>query len=200
LDKQGDSHKVNLSKDKGSQIFHINLQWDQPSDGNKGRGLLGRLFGGGSSEGTDLDLGCMWSDKDGNKGVIQPLGNHFGDKNVPPYILLDKDDRSGAAADGENMYFYRPEVLDRVVVFALIYEGTANFSNVNGRLTILDGLGGEILVPLNAPDTRHTFCAVAIITNNDNQFKIQKEERYFISHKECDQHYGFGFNWRPARK
>ncbi|MDR2076939.1 MAG: TerD domain-containing protein [Desulfovibrio sp.] len=199
LDKQGATHKVSLSKAGGQQIFHINLQWDQPPPGQKQGGFLGKLLGGGGG-GADLDLGCMWRDRHGNQGVIQPLGENFGSKDSPPYIFLDKDDRSGAAADGENMHIFRPDEMDTVVVFALIYEGTANFSTVNARLTISDGKGGEILVPLNTPDPRRTFCAVALITNDGTSIRFRKEELYFPGHKDCDQHYGFGFRWTAGRK
>lgn len=197
LEKQGQTHKISLSKDPGTQVFHINLQWDQPG-GQKSGGFLGKLFGGGG--GADLDLGCMWRDKNGNQGVIQPLGNSFGSQNLPPYIFLDKDDRSGAASDGENMRIFRPDQMKMVVVFALIYEGTANFSHVNARLTIKDGKGGEIQVPLNNPDPRQPFCAVALITNDGNSIQFQKEERYFPGHRECDQFYGFGFRWEAGKK
>jgi tellurite resistance protein TerA len=198
LDKQGESHKVSLDKDAGRQIFHVNLQWDQPSGQNQG-GFFGRLLGGGGG-GADLDLGCMWRDRQGNQGVIQPLGNNFGSKNSPPYIFLDKDDRSGAAVDGENMHIFRPDEMDMVVIFAMIYEGTADFSKVGARLTISDGKGGEILIPLNTPDSRRTFCAVALITNDGKSIQFRKEERYFSGHKECDQHYGFGFRWTAGKK
>ncbi|UQZ90240.1 tellurium resistance protein TerA [Deltaproteobacteria bacterium Smac51] len=199
LDKQGEKHKVNLTKDGAPQIFHINLQWDQPSGGGGGS-LLGRLLGGRSGGGADLDLGCMWRDRQGNQGVIQPLGGNFGSPTGIPFISLDKDDRSGAAADGENMHLMRPETISLVVIFAMIYEGTANFSNVNARLTIFDGKGGEILIPLNAPDPRRTFCAVASVTGDGGALNVQKEERYFTGHKECDQFYGFGFNWVRGSK
>lgn len=199
LDKQGEKHKVSLTKGGASQIFHINLQWDQPS-GSGGRGsFFGRMLSGGG-KGADLDLGCMWRDQQGNKGVIQPLGGNFGSRTAIPYIFLDKDDRSGAAADGENMHLLRPETISLVVVFAMIYEGTANFSNVNARLTIFDGKGGEILIPLNAPDPKRTFCAVAAITGDGGALNVQKEERYFTDHKECDKFYGFGFRWVRGSK
>lgn len=197
LDKRGESHKISLSKNIGSQVFHVNLQWDQPSGGNRS-GLFGKLLGGGG--GADLDLGCMWRDRHGNQGVIQPLGNSFGSQSSPPYIFLDKDDRSGASADGENMSIFRPDEMSKVVVFAMIYAGTANFSNVNARLTISDGKGGEILIPLNAPDSRRSFCAVALITNDGQSIQFQKEERYFADHIECDDHYGFGFRWQRGSK
>ena len=200
LDKQGEKHKVSLTKGGASQVFHINLQWDQVSGGGGG-GLLGRLLGGGGGGGgADLDLGCMWRDRQGNQGVIQPLGGNFGSRTAIPYIFLDKDDRSGAAADGENMHLLRPETISLVVIFAMIYEGTANFSNVNARLTIFDGKGGEIFIPLNAPDPRRTFCAVASVVGDGGSLNVQKEERYFAGHKECDQFYGFGFNWVRGSK
>jgi len=194
LDKQGEQHRVSLAKETGSQIFHINLQWDEGSSG----GFWGSLFG--SKKGVDLDLGCMWMGKNGSKGVIQPLGNNFGSRNGEPYISLDKDDRTGTSADGENMHIYRPEQMAVVLIFAMIYEGTANFRDVNGRLTITDGKGGEITVPLNTPDPSRTFCAVALITNDGKAIQIQKEERYFSGHKECDDFYGFGFRWVAGKK
>lgn len=199
LDKQGEKHKISLAKDSGPQVFHINLQWDQPSS-SQGGSFLGRLLGGGGRGGADLDLGCMWRDRQGNQGVIQPLGGNFGSRQTTPFIFLDKDDRTGAAADGENMRIHRPDTISLVVIFAMIYEGTANFSNVNARLTIFDGRGGEILIPLNTPDPRRTFCAVAAITNDGQAVEVSKEERYFPSHQECDQFYGFGFRWVNGRK
>lgn len=199
LDKQGEKHTISLEKSGSPKGFHITLQWDQPAESRGFGSLLGRLAGS-KGGGADLDLGCMWRDRSGNQGVIQPLGGNFGSRTAVPYIFLDKDDRSGAAADGENMYLLRPETISLVVIFAMIYEGTANFSNVNARLTIFDDKGGEILIPLNAPDSRRTFCAVASITYNGSDIQFQKDERYFVSHKECDQFYGFGFNWVKGRK
>lgn len=52
--------------------------------------------------GHDLDLACMYRLKDGRQGVIQALGNSFGVADQPPYIKLDKDDRSGASANGRK--------------------------------------------------------------------------------------------------
>ncbi len=194
LEKRGAAQAVNLRKGGGNQPIHINLNWDQPA---AKRGFLGALSSSGS---VDLDLGCMFRLSDGQKGVIQPLGGNFGSRSQPPYIHLDKDDRSGAATDGENMFIFRPDLIDQVMVFAMIYEGTANFSTVNGRLKIKDDAGSEILIPLNAPDSRKQFCAVAMIKKEGNSIKIVKEERYFPGHQECDEAYGFGFRWVAGQK
>ncbi|MDR2523787.1 MAG: TerD family protein [Synergistaceae bacterium] len=186
LEKRGAAQKVNLTKQ--GQTVHINLQWDEPKGG---------FFG---SSAVDLDLGCMYRLKNGDRGVIQPLGGNFGSQNGSPYIFLDKDDRSGAAADGENMYVFRPEEIELMVIFALIYEGTAEFTAVNGRVTIEHKGNFEILVPLNNPEGGKRFCAAARIEPDENSIRITKDELYFAGHVDCDRHYGFGFQWKAGRK
>lgn len=135
----------------------------------------------------------------GDKGVIQPLGGKFGSRDAPPFIYLDKDDRTGAASDGENLYILRPDLIDMVMIFALIYEGTASFANVNGRLTIKDGRQ-EIFIPLNNPDPRYTFCSICLIQKRGQTVEITKEERYVTDHEEADGHYRFGFRWVAGSK
>ncbi len=194
LDKPGVVHKVLLDKGK-EQYFHINLQWDSIEAKRSGFNLF---FG--NKSGADLDLGCFWRSKDGDMGVIQPLGESFGSKTSPPYIYLDKDDRTGMALDGENMHIYRPEFLEQVVIFALIYDGTANFEDVNARINIIDTKGNEIFIPLSQRNVGDIFCVVALITNDGQSINFQKEERYFSGHKECDEFYGYGFQWRSSHK
>ncbi|MDR1471699.1 MAG: TerD family protein [Synergistaceae bacterium] len=196
LEKRGESKRIDLSKRDSPAPVHINLQWDEAEGGK--RGLWGRLSGRASA--VDLDLGCMYRMKNGDCGVVQPLGDSFGSKSSAPYIFLDKDDRTGAASDGENMYVYRPDDIDLMVIFAMIYEGTAEFSSVNGRVTLRDGRDFEIVVPLNNPDGGHRFCAVARVERDGNGVRITKDEMYFAGHRECDSHYGFGFNWKVCRK
>ncbi|MEI6208394.1 MAG: TerD family protein [Desulfuromonadales bacterium] len=191
LDKRGSSQSVNLKKSGGTQRIHVNLNWDQP----KAKGFFSL-----SSNTVDLDLGCMYRMTDGTIGVIQPLGNSFGSKSQSPYIYLDKDDRTGSSSDGENLYILRPDMINLVVIFAMIYEGSANFSTVNGRLTIVDDGGLEICIPLNAPDSKNTFCAIAKVEKVNDSINIIKEEKYFPSHKECDNNYGFGFRWVAGQK
>ncbi len=190
LEKRGQSQKLSLKK-KGDNVIHINLNWDQ----QKKRSWFG---GGGGS--ADLDLGCFYEMVNGDRGVIQPLGGNFGNRYGSPWIELDKDDRSGAATDGENMRFYKPEMVKRVVIFAMIYEGSQNFTQVNGRVTVKDTNGTEITVHCDAPDPRLTFCAVCTITGSGGDISITKEERYFRHHLDCDNHFGFGFRWTAGRK
>ncbi|GGS37304.1 TerD family protein [Deinococcus knuensis] len=186
LEKPGQTARISLRKGGGSDPIRVNLNW------NKGGGFLrGR---------TDLDLGCMYVMNDGERGVIQALGNRFGSDRFEPFILLDKDDRTGAASDGENLTIHRPDLIHTVLIFAFIYEGTSDFTRVGGRLTMKDPRGNEISVNLSNPDMRRTFCAIAQIENHGGEIQITKEERYFTGHKDCDEHYGFGFQWSAGSK
>jgi tellurite resistance protein TerA len=196
LNKRGASAPVNLKKGGGAQPIHVNLKWDQPI---RKKGFLASLIS--SPDSADLDLGCMYRLTTGESGVIQALGNSFGSKTHPPFIFLDKDDRSGAAADGENMYIIRPDLVDLIVVFALIYEGSVDFTMVNARVIFRDETGSEIFIPINSPDPGLPFCVTTSIRrDNDASIRISKEERFFRGHKECDDAYGFGFRWVAGHK
>ncbi|MBL8618026.1 MAG: TerD family protein [Deltaproteobacteria bacterium] len=194
LEKRGQSQPISLKKGGGLQKFHVNLNWDAPK---KKGGFFG-IFSDNTP--PDLDLGCMFALSDGSAGVIQPLGNRFGSRTEPPFIYLDKDDRSGAATDGENLYILRPDLIDKVMLFALLYEGATKFSDVNARLTIKEESGQEVLIKLDNPDPGLRFCAIGTLIRKGDRIEIAKEERYYPSHKQADEHFGFGFNWVAGRK
>ena len=192
LDKKGEKTAISLQKGGGVQPIRVNLNWEAPA--KKG------FFAGLTQGAPDLDLGCMFRLKSGEAGVIQPLGNYFGSQNSAPFIFLDKDDRSGAARDGENLTIFRPDQIDLVMIFALIYQGASDFTSVNGRLTLKDQNGNEILVRLGAPEGGLRFCAVATIRAVGGHVEITKEEQYFKGHPEADARFGFGFNWKAGSK
>ena len=192
LDKKGEKTAISLNKGGGVQPIHVNLNWEAPQK----KGFLATLTG----TAPDLDLGCMFRLKNGQAGVIQPLGNYFGSQNSAPFIYLDKDDRTGAAQDGENLTIFRPDQIDTVMIFALIYQGAADFTSVNGRVTMKDQNGNEILIRLNAPERGLGFCSVATIRAVGGQIEFVKEELYFKGHMEADRHFGFGFNWKAGSK
>lgn len=198
LDKKGEQRTISLDKGAQIQTIHANLNWNAPAAPAK-KGFFASLLGGGASQ-PDLDLGCMYRLKNGELGVIQPLGGNFGAKAAGPFIFLDKDDRSGAAADGENLYFYRPQDVDLAVVFAMIYDGASDFSVVGGRLTLRDAAGGETLINLTSPEQGAGFCVVASIRAAGDGVVVTKEERYFDGHPEADKAFGFGFQWEAGSK
>lgn len=195
LQDRGDRGIISLQKTKRKQPIHINLNWDIILHGFEDLLVAAKI---------DLDLGCMYEMQDGSKGVIQALGRTFGSAEEFPYIYLDHDDRSGNSKNGENLYILRPDLIKRVLIYAYVYEGILTFQDVNGRLSIKDGQGQEIYLELTQPDPRLAFCAIAIIENeNDgisNEISVIKEVLYFSDQEEIDEHYEFGFRWRPNKK
>lgn len=192
LARRGASHGFPLRG--GEQPLVVHLDWVRPT---RQAGLLGFLRGLGDASAVDLDLGCMVRLRDGRKSVVQALGDRFGARASPPYITLDADDRGGGA--GETLRIHRPDLVDLAVVFAMIYEGTETFTAAGARLTVR-AEGAEVLVPLDAPDPRNTFCAALLLRPEGAALRVTREERYFYGHKECDERYGFGFRWVAGDK
>ncbi len=198
LKKNGDSHNIDLNKSSDSPqlMIHVNLNWNRQQ--NNIGGLFKNILGGNKE--PDLDLGCMYQMVDGQKGVIQPLGNSFGSKNSSPYIFLDKDDRTGAAANGENIYIFRPDLIKRIMFFAFIYQGTPDFKSVHGRIFFKISNGEEVFLELNNPDSNRRFCAAAMIKTIKSEVIITKEEKYFLGHEEASKNYRFGIDWTAGAK
>ncbi len=191
LTKRGDSHTIDLTKKSGEIL--VNLKWNSAVEK---KGIFSFL-----SKGTlDLDLGCMYRLKDGSQGVIQALGDLFGSISFPPYISLDKDDRTGQSSDGENLRLTKLEGLDFVVVFAFIYAGAPNWDSAQGIVTVKQQGGGDIVIHLDNPDKGKIMCGLVKIQNIDNQLVVTKLERYYAGHKELDKDFGFGFSWTAGRK
>ncbi|WP_256761680.1 TerD family protein [Cohnella sp. WQ 127256] len=186
---------INLQKKSGSlgEIL-VNLNWNRKKTG-------GGLFK--AATGIDLDLGCLFEMKDGSKGGVQALGNAFGDINRPPYISLDGDDRTGALAGGENLRINGTKVADieRIVIFAFIYEGVTNWSQADGVVTIKQSGGPDIEVKMDEYNNSKRLCAIAMIKNVNNQtFSIERLVQFFNDQRELDQAYNWGLTWTKGRK
>lgn len=140
---------------------------------------------------------------DGSKGVIQALGNSFGALNTPPYIHLDGDDRTGSAQGGENMHvnFERPELIKRVLIFAMIYEGAPNWAAVDGVVTLTQPSGPEIEVRLDSPNNGARICAIAMLQSTGQGVTVQRLVEYVNgSQSDLDRQYGWGMQWQAGRK
>jgi tellurite resistance protein TerA len=182
----------------GGQL-RVNLQWT--SGAQQSKGLFGRLRGGG---GIDLDLACLWEFSDGSKGVVQALGNAFqAPYRGAPIIRLDGDDRSGAAAGGENMFIDLSRVAEirRILVFTFIYEGVPNWASADGVVTLHPASGPEIEVRLDEPDPSSPTCVIAMLENQGGDLVVRREVRYIRGGQaDVDAAYGWGMEWAAGRK
>ena len=200
LTKKGQS--INLEKKTGKiGRITVNLNWNQQARKPSG-GFLSSLFGGKNS-GIDLDLGCLFELKNGDKGCVQALGNSFGSYQDRPYIELDGDDRTGSISNGENLRINGDflKEIKRIVVFSFIYQGVANWAEADGAVTLSYEGGQDIVVRLDEHRANMGMCAIAMIENvNDETFKVERLVEYFKGHEAMDRAYGWGMNWTPGRK
>ncbi|MEG2731671.1 TerD family protein, partial [Brevundimonas sp.] len=130
-----DKAKPTVNLEKRGESFgelSINLNWSSAAQ------KRGGLFGGGRSTAIDLDLGCLYELQDGYKGIVQALGNTFGDLEFEPYIALSGDDRTGAVSAGETIRVNGKKwsQIKRIALFCYIYDGAPNWQATDGVVTI----------------------------------------------------------------
>ena len=194
LEKKGSS----ISLEKKSQGFGeivINLNWHQ---GGGGKGFFGRL----TSRKVDLDLGCLFKLRDGRAGAVQALGNSFGSLQQPPYIQLMGDDRTGASAAGEFLHINGRhwDELERIVTFALIYEGAPNWAETDAVVTIQTPDQPTLEIRLDSHRNDQRMCALVLLENQGGNIKVTKLVEYFQDHRYLDQAYHFGLRWVAGSK
>ena len=193
LTKRGQT--VSLTKGAGSAPVRINLNWNQQQAG--GGGLFKKRSGG-----IDLDLGCLYELSDGSKGAVQAVGARFGSLTSPPYVQLDKDDRSGTSTDGENLLVsgaHSAQIV-RLAVFAFIYEGVPNWSKAGGVVTIHPPQGAPVTIELDETRDGMIMCAICTVRGGRDGFSVEREVQYVGGHRELDQLFGWGLSWTRGSK
>lgn len=207
LEKQGDSHRIDLSKT--SQEIEINLNWSQ---GQKSGGFFSSLFGGNKE--IDLDLGCYFELKNGDASVIDGLQfskgrggsrdrlTRQGCYTQAPWVWHCGDDRGGSSQSGENILVNPRGVQDlkRIIVYCFIYEGAAKWMETDAVVTVKVPGQADVVVEMGKQSSNKTFCAIASIEFDGSQMSVRKEVTFHNGHKECDQYYGWGFNWGAGSK
>lgn len=198
--------KVSLTKQgSGSGVLRVNLNWTAKPAAPPGGGFLKRIAAG-AAPATDLDLGCLYEFTDGTKGVVQALGNAFtagGSFSPKPVIWLDGDDRSGAVSGGENLHvdLAQSKNIRRILVFAQIYQGAANWAAAAGVVTLFPTDGPQVEIQLDEHDPQSRLCAVAMFENEDGELSVRREVKYIQgSQRTLDEQYGWGMQWTAGRK
>ena len=194
LEKKGSSISLE-KKGQGFGEIVINLNWHQ---GGGGKGFFSRL----TSRKIDLDLGCLFKLRDGRAGAVQALGDSFGSLQQPPYLQLMGDDRSGASAAGEFLHINgrQWDQLERVVVFAFIYEGVPNWAETDAVVTIQTPDQPTLEIRLDSHRNDQRMCALALLENQGGNLKVTKLVEYFQDHRYLDQAYHFGLRWVAGSK
>jgi tellurite resistance protein TerA len=189
-----DKAKPTVSLEKRGSSFgeiRINLNW---SRGKRG------LLGGGNA--IDLDVGGLYELRDGVKGVVQALGDRFGNYDFEPFIALSGDDRSGDNAAGETIRINGGSwsEIKRIAIFAYIYEGAPNWAATDGVVTITAPDQPPIEVRMTEGRNDRGFCGIALVENDRGALKITRLVEYFKHHAEYDRRLGWGMRWAAGSK
>jgi len=189
---------VSLAKTSGGTL-RVNLNWNaRPTES---RGFFRK-----AEPTLDLDLGCLYEFVDGSKGVVQALGNAFtasDSQTRTPIIRLDGDDRSGAVSGGENLLIDLAHAarIKRILVFALIYQGAANWAAAQGVATIYPAGGQPITINLDEPRDGARICAIGMLTSQGGNLSVQREVKYIDGGQRLlDETYSWGMKWTAGRK
>ncbi|MCF3125364.1 MULTISPECIES: TerD family protein [Streptomyces] len=151
---------------------------------------------------VDLDLGCLYELADGDKGVVQPLGNFFGSLNSPPYVKGSGDDRFGSGS-GETLYINldHREAIKRLLVFVYIYDQTPAFDRTHAKVTLYPSNGPRIEIDLDERQPQARSCAVVSIENVKGELTVRREVKFVYGFQaELDRLYGWGLQWGRGYK
>lgn len=207
LEKSGDKHRINLEKSNGRTLtgeIVINLDW------SKG-GFFKQMFGGA----IDLDLGCFYELRDGQKMLIDGLQfshGRGGDRHSStrqgcydrsPYIWHQGDDRGTGSSSGETILVNPAGVNDikRIIVYTFIYEGVAKWSETNAVVKVKVPGCEEVQVLMGQQNSNKKFCVIAELDfDGNNSITVKKLVTFHDGHSDCDRTYGWGFNYSPGSK
>ena len=142
LGTKGDSHVVKIKKKGSANDITVNLNWQTTAD---------------------LDLGCFYELKNGQKSVIDGLqfshGNGGSRDTVSPqgcysqapWIWHMGDDRSGSEMSNGEFILLNPEGyshIKRLTIYAFIYEGVANWTQTDAKIVVNVPGNPEIIVEM----------------------------------------------------
>ncbi|HBD04058.1 MAG TPA: tellurium resistance protein TerA, partial [Psychrobacter sp.] len=179
---------INLKKRDDFGKISVNLDWNQRPESNKSapkKGLLGDLFKQHQSSGIDLDVGAMIHLKNGEKTLIQALGNRFGSLQSAPYVCLRADDRTGQVSGGEWLDINGKQwsQIEEVFIFAFIYEGAPNWEKTDGVVTIHVPDQSPIETRLTEGASNLPMCAIARLVNQQGSINVERINQYFKGHQ-----------------
>ena len=197
----------------GSGTLRVNLRWNQSEDPRRGAGRVlrrrldpGPQQGAGSGPKIDLDLGCLYQFTDGQRGVVQAAGTRHGDFARPPYVRLDRDDRTGSST-GENLFINMDHGahFQRLLIFVLLAGGSDDLTKVGAAVTLYPTSGPALELRLEGPTTsgggsgKAKSCAAVVIQRTGTEFMLKTEAKFFPGFQsEIDKAYGWGLHWAPG--
>ncbi|MFI0448505.1 TerD family protein [Actinomadura sp. 6N118] len=198
------SPSVSLTKQGAtSGNMRVNLNWTAREGVATGR--FGKRRRGYD---LDLDLCCLWELMDGRKGIIHAVGD-FGALDRPPFIQLDKDDRTGSVETGENLTINLDHTAQfkRILVFAEIYEGADDFRGLDAIATLFPVGSPPIEMRMDDCHDASRDAVLALIENVNGELVVHRQGRFVLpppgrprwGKMSVDQAYNWNLEWVASR-
>jgi tellurite resistance protein TerA len=87
------------------------------------------------------------------------------------------------------------------MVFALIYEGVANWAAADGVVTLYPANGPQVEVRLDESRNGARICGIAMLESTGGDLSVRREVNYIDgSQSHLDHAYGWGMRWSAGRK
>jgi len=198
LSRNGQAAQLHVAT-KGSAEILVNLNWNHRS--KSARSLSGGLQQSTAS-GIDLDLACFYELSDGDRGAVQALSRLSGSFDCRPFIMHCGDDRAGSWPQGENLRINGARATDirRVLIYAYIYHGAANWSQADAVISVKQAGAPDIIIRLDEFEDGLSTCAVAAFENSGSSFRMERLVRYFPDQRSLDEALEWGFRWTRGAK
>ena len=205
ISNSGESFSIGAPED-GFPDIDINLAWDEDAlktEQNK-TGFFGNLFKKAKqSQTVDLDLGCMYELQNGQRGALQAFGELYGAYDVPPFIHHTGDSRTGKNTEEMEKLIINGSKwneIKRVLIYAYIYKGTADWSKIRPEIDITIPSKEPIAFTLTAHNDELDVCAIALLENIRGSIKFTNQSEHFPGHPAMSRAYGFGLRWEDGEK
>ena len=175
---------VNLSKKDNFGQIRINLRWEQAT----------------STLPIDLDIGAFIRLKNKSKWGVEALSRAFGHDDKPPFVTLQRDERSGNNRDGEWLFVNGSQWqnIDEILIYSFIYDGTANWQGTNASVTIYIPDQTPIVSRLTDEATNKSVGVIARLVNVGGDIKVERVDKFFRDRMDVDKAYGWGFDWHKT--
>lgn len=202
LSKPGEISVVN-PPDGGMTDFAIGVAWDNIAV-EKETSLLKRFFKKEIVKaGVDIDLGCLYELKNGQRGAMQAFGDEHGAYDAPPYIFLSGDERRGDRQGPDETIRVNGahwDEIERILIYVYIYGGAQNWDAIKPQIQVRVPPEQPMVVTLNARKVEKVLCAVAELSNIRGGIRMASVLEYFPGHAEMDRAFGYGLEWESGKK
>lgn len=192
--------RINALKE-GFPAIEIDLSWDRPE--YKANNFLSLAKSAVTKEKADLDLGCLYELKDGQKGCLQAFGELYGSYDTAPYIQHSGDERTGESEGADESFTINGahwNDIKRVLVYAYIYQGVENWNLIRSECMLRVGSHETVRLSLEAKKEVLPICALMTLENEDGHIVITRRAEYFRGHPALDRAYGYGIEWTKGEK